>query len=149
MSINIDKFGLIHTHNTVDYQGVYFIYAKKPMGVPKLLYIGETGDPIMHRISEHMRDKKKFECWSQEVDCINSNLYFASCEVKMDCERKKIEAALIYELQPPCNKNHRKNYDFESVSITIESNSSHLKIPSKIEVKKGSPEKQCGKICSC
>lgn len=148
-TINIDKCGKIHTENTVRYQGVYFIYAKNQKVKPKLLYIGQTSDPIEDRIREHMRDEKKYKCWEQEVDSIEHNLYFASCMVGVEEQREQVEAALIYKLHPPCNKNHRKKYDFESVSIIIQSNSSHLQIPCKIEVEKGSTQEQCGKICSC
>lgn len=147
--INIDKCGKIRTHNTVRYQGVYFIYARNQEGEPKLLYIGQTSDPIEDRIREHMRDEKKHKCWEQEVGSIEHNLYFASCMVRVEEERDQVEAALIYKLHPPCNKNHREKYDFESVSITIIGNSSHLQIPRIIEVEKGSTQNQCGKICSC
>ena len=150
LTIRIDRYGPISCAAAVDYCGIYFVFVGKPRVEGDFLYIGQTSSAISERIDHHLnRDEEKARCWNHEKTIKGQDIFFASCRVDEDKDREKIEAALIYKLQPKCNDLHRTHYNFDSVSIAVCNNFSEFYIPEIVCVEEGSTRDPCGLICSC
>lgn len=150
LDIIVDRYGQISEALSVEYPGIYFVFVGKPRGEGDFLYIGKTQNTIRERIDIHIhQDEKKMKCWKRAANGELSNLYFASCRVEVEDDRKRIEAALIYKLQPMCNDDHRKKYNFKSVSIRLRSCYRDFHIQHEFYVEKNSERTPLGQICTC
>lgn len=114
--------------------GIYFVYRGymiphlKSATLRQLLYIGEATD-IGARFANHERradflsrlemDEELFYCFA-----ITDNL--------SDHQRKRVEAALIYELHPPLNTLSTESFEYDSTLIHIRGDR-HAFIPNVVE----------------
>ena len=139
-----------------DYPGVYCVFVGFPPDSVYLLYIGISSKKIGDRISNH----QKKECWRTMAKRItgeeNTSLYYTTYENRRKKERKEIEAALVFNHQPPCNQEYRKEYPshFSSVKIKVfcdvpildvEMHRSH----NVFTVESGKTREISGRICDC
>lgn len=126
------------------------VFVGEPRVEDDFLYIGQTSSTISERIDDHLNtDEEKVRCWEHEKTIRGQDIFFASCRVDEDKDREKIEAALIYKLQPKCNDHHRTYYNFDSVSIDVCNSFSEFYIPKIVCVEEGSKRDPRGPICSC
>lgn len=95
-----------------DHAGLYCIFADISPTRARLLYIGET-DHIEHRINHHNRK----EHWKIEAD--GCPLYFTVYALDKAADREQVEAALINELQPPCNEYYKTGFPFPETKIKV------------------------------
>ena len=99
--------------------GIYCIYAcihyarENAVKIERLLYIGESED-VQERIFEgrkSRRDRWAEELLQGEVLCAN----FA--EISPTEIRERVEAAMIYHHQPPCNIKYALDFPFCRTSV--------------------------------
>lgn len=146
----------IASGNQCDYPGVYCVFVGFPPDSVYLLYIGRSSKKIGDRIRNH----NKKECWRIMAKRItgkeDTSLYYTAYENKIKKERKEIEAALIFNHQPPCNQEYRKEYPshFRSVKIKVFCDVSILDVGMHhnyniFTVESGKTREISGKICDC
>ncbi len=99
-----------------NHSGVYFVYEctynkeKDTVSIHKLIYIGES-DEVRDRIADH----EKYEKWKKHVRPGNI-LCYSTCQVAAS-DRERIEAAYIFEHQPPVNTEHKASFDFDQTTV--------------------------------
>jgi hypothetical protein len=104
--------------------GIYVVYAGKKTesgcSLRKLLYIGESEKVATRPSSDH----EKYEEW---IACLNEGeiLYFSFADVS-PTDRERVEAALIYHHQPPCNIQGTESFDYNETKITTSGNNKFL-----------------------
>lgn len=130
-----------------DYPGIYSVLAGLRPGPVKLLYIGETSREIDCRI----RDHETKECWKKMADYLmteteDRTLWFTTYKIHQTDLRKQIEAALIFQLQPPCNIKYRENFPLESIKLSVSGCVSILNI-NLFEVETDDNRTSQGPIC--
>ena len=91
-----------------------------------LIYIGQTAE-LNKRLSEHEKREDFLSlCEKGEM------LFYTFAEIKGDEDvRKRIEAALIYELRPQLNKQAIGNFAYPVTKIIVEGNR-HAFVPASI-----------------
>lgn len=129
-----------------NYTGIYCVLADNEANA-ELLYIGIAySQDIGQRINGH----EKKQCWERMAEYVkgekDSSLWFITCESNSEERGKQLEAALIFRLQPFCNINHRKKYEFPKISATVQSSVQLLNID-RLEVENGDERYPCGPIC--
>ncbi len=111
---------------------VYFIYRgilnveENTCFLKDLIYIGQTAE-LNKRLSEHEKREDFLSlCEKGEM------LFYTFAEIKGDEDvRKRIEAALIYELRPQLNKQAIGNFAYPVTKIIVEGNR-HAFVPASI-----------------
>ena len=101
------------------YSGIYGVYAcsynrnSRKVRIRKLIYIGEA-EKLNERISPNHEnwDNWEKELETGEVFCFN----YAKLS-SPEATRKRVEAAMIYEHQPVCNKKGRKSFKHRDTKI--------------------------------
>ncbi|WON75593.1 GIY-YIG nuclease family protein [Serratia sp. UGAL515B_01] len=111
--------------------GVYCVYRttlnpKKKSDLKELIYIGES-ENIYERISDH----NKLSNWK---NCLSHDevLGYSYSTIKA-VDRKRAEAALIYEHQPRCNIQDAVEFHFPETTITLNGVTAHLTTPFTIK----------------
>ena len=111
---------------------VYFVYRgilnveENRCFLKDLIYIGQTAE-LNKRLSEHEKREDFLSlCEKGEM------LFYTFAEIKGDEDvRKRIEAALIYELRPQLNKQAIGNFAYPVTKIIVEGNR-HAFVPASI-----------------
>lgn len=111
---------------------VYFVYRgilnveENTCFLKDLIYIGQTAE-LNKRLSEHEKREDFLSlCEKGEM------LFYTFAEIKGDEDvRKRIEAALIYELRPQLNKQAIGNFAYPVTKIIVEGNR-HAFVPASI-----------------
>lgn len=111
---------------------VYFVYRgilnveENTCFLKELIYIGQTGD-LNKRFSEHEKREDFLSLCER-----GEKLFYTYAEIKGDENvRKRIEAALIYELRPQLNVQTIDNYTYPVTKIIVEGNR-HAFVPASI-----------------
>jgi hypothetical protein len=106
--------------------GVYTVYectfnkGKDTVSIHKKIYIGEAGN-IKERIENH----EKKEDWLEHVRKGNTLCYNAA---HVDATyRERVEAALIFEHEPPENEEYTDSFPFDTTTIKTMGNNKYLK----------------------
>ena len=113
--------------------GIYFVYRGiymphlKTVTLMELLYIGET-ENLYDRHNEHDK-RNEFLARLQEGEELFYS--FALTDSLPNDQRKKVEAALIYELCPPLNVQNVDSFICEETTINILGDR-HAYIPAQI-----------------
>lgn len=113
--------------------GIYFVYSGvfsntlRIATLRNLLYIGET-DNLYSRFNEHDRRND----FLGQLDEGESLFYTLAVTSDSDLERKQIEAALIYELNPLLNKKSIDSFNYDETIIEIYGDR-HAYVPAHIE----------------
>ena len=139
-----------------DYPGVYCVFVGFPPDSVNLLYIGLSLKKIGDRINNH----EKKDCWSTMAKRItgeeNVSLYYTTYENHIPRECEEVEAALIFNYQPPCNKEYREKFPshFRSVKVKVSCDVSIFKFPmynafATFTVGSGQTKEISGIICDC
>lgn len=148
--IKIYECGPISSAQLATEPGVYFIFVGEPHGEGDFLYIGRSKCAVSKRIEDHLEnDMKEADCWNRVVSLSGKSLRFAACEIISNTDRKEIEAALIYYLQPCCNDNHRKEYDGRSVEINVNCQFPGFYVPTVIVRHNSIRRPRDNNNCSC
>lgn len=97
--------------------GVYCVYAgrKLPVGrlrLRKLLYIGESDN-----VSQRFQNHEKILDWQSWLSK-GEQLYISVAQVPSS-DRKRAEAACIYEMHPPCNNQGKTSFEYPKTRIII------------------------------
>lgn len=98
--------------------GIYGVYAatynsiNNNVNLNRLIYIGEA-ENVNARIQGH----EKWEQWRRQIR-LNEVLCFNSALISPAADRKRSEAAMIYQHKPACNDEYVHNFPFEQTSIT-------------------------------
>lgn len=114
--------------------GIYFVYRGffvphlKTVTLKALLYIGESAD-IGSRLKNHERRDDFLSSLQSEEELFYS---FSNTENLSDKQRKRIEAALIYELCPPLNSSSTETFEYDTTIIHVHGDR-HAYIPTTIE----------------
>lgn len=138
-----------------NYSGVYCVFVGFPPDPVNLLYIGLSLNNIGDRINGH----EKKECWRTMAKRItgkdNKPLYYTTYKNQEEIECEEVEAALIFNFQPPCNDEYRKEFPsrFRSVKVKVSGDVSIFDVPvygtSTFMVKSGETKEISGIICNC
>lgn len=113
--------------------GIYFVYRGiyiphlKTVTLMELLYIGET-ENLYDRHNEHDK-RNEFLARLQEGEELFYS--FALTESLSNEQRKKVEAALIYELCPPLNVHNVDSFIYDEITINVLGDR-HAYIPDQI-----------------
>lgn len=104
--------------------GVYCVYECSYNGetvqLIRLIYIGESED-VCIRLLTH----EKFPQWERYLSDGHIICYsFAETDT---IYRERIEAALIYEHQPPANTDNKESFNYDKTVIFTSGRNSHLK----------------------
>lgn len=116
-----------------DFCGIYFVYRGtfiphlKSVTLSELLYIGEAED-INKRLVNH---EKRNDFLSKLQRDENLFYSFADTNFLSENERLRVEAALIYELQPPLNIKSMVPFEYDHTIVRVTGNS-HAYIPTII-----------------
>ena len=90
--------------------GIYCVYATVMNTTSYLLYIGESIN-VGQRVYSHERVQ-------QWVNAANGHpLCYSSSMITLESERKRIEAAMIYQHKPPCNSDYKLSFPYPTTSI--------------------------------
>lgn len=114
--------------------GIYFVYRGiyiphlKTVTLMELLYIGET-ENLYDRHNEHDK-RNEFLARLQEGEELFYS--FALTESLSNEQRKKVEAALIYELCPPLNVQNVDSFIYDEITINVLGDR-HAYIPDQID----------------
>lgn len=112
--------------------GVYCVYScvynkgKKDLSIKRLLYIGESKN-VHERIANHDR----LDDWLSYLE-EDQTLCYSYAKIS-NTDRERAEAALIFEVQPPFNDEHTKDFIYNDTEI-ITSGKNYL-LPKDIYVK--------------
>lgn len=88
----------------------------------ELLYIGESED-ISSRLAYHDK-KKEWERYLQNGEVLAVAIAFVTSG---EDDRKRAEAACIFEHKPPCNTEHTQNFHYEKTKIRTSGRNAKLK----------------------
>lgn len=117
-----------------DGSGIYCVYSceahlkEKTCDIEELLYIGEASD-VRERIKNHDR----LDDWRRSLTHGQTLCYsFAQVEAE---DRERAEAALIFEKQPPYNREHTKEFIY--ADTVIETSGCNCFLPEQFMVVKG------------
>ena len=101
--------------------GIYFVYRGvyvphlKTGTLMELLYIGETNDMYV-RHNEHDRRADFLSCLHEDEELFYS---YALVDYISDKQRKRVEAAMIYELCPPLNAANTASFEYDETVINV------------------------------
>lgn len=104
--LKFDGYWPLGMTGVADYPGIYCVHTvweTRFETTSRLLYIGEAKN-IELRISSHEQDPNLIR------NAENGELYFSACRMKAKEGRRRAEAALIYQHQPPCNTEHKRRF---------------------------------------
>lgn len=129
-----------------DYHGIYCVLTGE-VRQAKLLYVGIAPNQT---IGERIRNHNKKNCWTRMAAHItkaeNPQLWFTTCKNHPEDCFEVLEAALIFELQPPCNVEYRKNFSFRTMNATVCGPVSALDIP-HLKIESGAEKDPGNLIC--
>ena len=106
--------------------GVYCVYActydprDQTVSLRELMYIGESGD-IRDRVANH----DKHDAWKRRLRA-GETLCFSAAAVSSS-DRTRVEAALIFEHQPPVNIEYKSRFPFASTTVSTSGRNAKLK----------------------
>ena len=118
--------------------GLYCVYActynqhNSTVSIRKLLYIGES-ENIQSRVANHERWKD----WEKELQ-YGEILCFNAALVRVDGDRLRTEAAMIFHHKPPCNKEFTDSFPFDTTSISTSGKNAELDAYFTVQTKKSS-----------
>lgn len=98
--------------------GIYGVYAatynssSDTVTLIRLIYLGEA-ENMRDRVKNH----EKWSRWRGELR-IGEELCFNAALIGQAEDRKRAEAAMIYEHKPPCNEEYVHNFPFDTTTIT-------------------------------
>ena len=107
---DINKSGL------PSHSGVYFVYAatykqsNNSVSIKRLIYIGES-ENVNYRVNNH----EKYDEWKKHL-LSGEDLYFSTGQVE-EYYRERVEAAYIFEHQPPVNKEYKNSFPFDQTTV--------------------------------
>ena len=107
--------------------GIYCVYAcrynsdKDTVSIRRLLYIGEAGD-VGRRVPEE--PKKRRDVWVKQLGR-SEELCVSQAGIR-SLDRKRVEAALIYRHDPPCNTEYVDYFPFDRTTITTSGRNAKL-----------------------
>lgn len=114
--------------------GVYCVYAcrynpdKDTVSIRRLLYIGEAGD-VAGRVPEE--PEKRRDVWAKQLRR-GEELCVSQAGVR-SLDRKRVEAALIYRHDPPCNTEYVDYFPFDKTTVTTSGRNAKLSDKFKVE----------------
>ena len=76
-----------------------------------MIYIGESDD-VNDRIANH----EKHDDWMKHIRKGNA-LFFSTGPIQNENDRIRVEAAYIFEHQPPVNTEHKASFDFDETTV--------------------------------
>ena len=129
-SYNLDFDGYLQEVNWSSLpakSGVYCVYActysKKSdkVSIWQLLYIGESGD-IKKRVPQGRKTRR--DVWASKLKK-GEELCVSWTEVGY-ADRERVEAALIYYHEPPCNDEYVASFPFDKTNVTTEGKTAKL-----------------------
>lgn len=136
MNYQLDVQGYYKDQSRIGFpqsSGIYFVYRGiyiphlKTVTLMELLYIGET-ENLYDRHNEHDK-RNEFLARLQEGEELFYS--FALTESLSNEQRKKVEAALIYELCPPLNVQNVDSFIYDEITINVLGDR-HAYIPDQI-----------------
>ena len=107
--------------------GIYCVYActhdpeEKAVSIRRLLYIGESGN-VKKRVPEEPEERR--DVWAGMLRR-GEELCVGWVEVR-PADRKRIEAALIYRHNPPCNTEYVDYFPFDKTTVTTSGSAAKL-----------------------
>ena len=107
--------------------GIYCVYActydpeEQAVSIRRLLYIGESGN-VGKRVPEE--PEKRRDVWASMLRR-GEQLCVSRAEVRPS-DRKRVEAALIYHHNPPCNTEYVGHFPFNKTTVTTSGDSAKL-----------------------
>lgn len=114
--------------------GIYFVYKGtfiphlKSVTLSELLYVGEA-ENINKRLMNHERRNDFLSRLHRDENLFYS---FANTDSLSENERLRVEAAFIYELQPPLNIKSTESFEYDDTVIHVIGDS-HAYIPVTIK----------------
>ena len=107
--------------------GIYCVYAckydpaEKAVSIRRLLYIGESGN-VGRRVPEE--PEKRRDLWASILRR-GEQLCVSRAKVP-PADRERVEAALIYHHNPPCNSEYVSYFPFDKTTVTTSGDSAEL-----------------------
>ena len=107
--------------------GVYCVYActynakTKKVSIRQLLYIGESRN-VRKRVPEE--PKKRRDVWASKLR--NGEVLCVSRAKVGPADRKRVEAAMIYHHEPPCNCEYVGFFPFDETTVTTNGDTAEL-----------------------
>lgn len=107
--------------------GIYGVYActynqiANTVNLRKLIYIGESGN-----VRERVEDHEKWPDWRGELQK-GENICFNYALISPGADRKRAEAAMIYEHKPTCNTEYVDEFPFDTTTINTEGRNEFMK----------------------
>ena len=114
-----------HIYSIPAKSGIYCVYVcnyneyEDTVDLKRLIYIGEAGY-VQKRIKSH----EKWPEWRIYLTTAQQ-LCFSFAPISQG--RNRVEAACIYEHQPPENVDYRENFPFDSATVTTSGRNRFLK----------------------
>lgn len=126
-NLEFEGYFLEHEINELDSgSGIYCVYACiydnqiNEYLIDDLLYIGKAKN-IRSRVSNH----KQKNDWIREL-VEGEELCFNFALIQSSADRKRVEAAMIYQHKPVCNDHYVNSFPFDSTSIQTKGDGSML-----------------------
>lgn len=91
------------------------------MTLNRLIYIGEA-----ENIRDRVQDHEKWSRWRRELR-VCEELCFNAALISPAADRKRAEAAMIFEHKPPCNEEYVNNFPFDTTTITTRGTNALMK----------------------
>ena len=120
--LKFDGYWPVGMTGVANYPGIYCVHTvweTRFETTSRLLYIGEAQD-IESRISSYEQDPNLIR------NAENGELYFSACRMKAREGRRRPEAALIYQHQPPCNTEHKRRFLYGPTTIITTGKNANL-----------------------
>ncbi|MEQ5167611.1 GIY-YIG nuclease family protein [Proteus terrae] len=130
---------IFNTADTINTSGIYCIYAMKKdshnkLSSGRLIYVGE-GQKVQDRLKNHNRLQNGQQKPLDSFLSSDEYLYYSVAPVTSGTDnRKRAEAALIFELQPQANTSNKVAFTYPET--TIESSGKSYEIPNSFTVYK-------------
>ena len=110
------------TSNLPVYSGIYGVYKCSPatlltnnkIPVHELIYIG-MADNINTRVAPSVHHK--WNVWHSQLGH-NQQIYFTTAPLLSESDRKRAEAAMIFQHQPVCNDIGKDRFVYETTMVT-------------------------------
>ena len=107
--------------------GIYCVYAcaydsgKGTVSIKRLLYVGESGN-VRKRVPEEPRNRR--DKWAGELN--RGEVLCVSCAKITAAVRERVEAAIIYRHEPPCNTEYVDFFPFDATTVSTDGKKAKL-----------------------
>ena len=95
-----------------EYPGIYGVFVSSfGLLIDRVIYIGRAAN-----INERFKSHHDWDSWREELGD-NDRLMINAAKLEAGPDQIRVEAALIYKLQPTCNNTGKANFQFSSTRI--------------------------------